>query len=159
MINIQNTGDNECFKCSIVKYLNLENHHPAKITKADKDFAKKLGFKGIIFPAKIRDTHTIVRKTLSALVFLAIKIRNNIQVMYQKMFWRKYVDLLLIGEKGKRHYVFIKDFNTFMSDHALHRGRKHFCCYCLQAFSTEEILKSHIKECFKINGKQRMIMS
>ena len=45
-----------------------------------------------------------------------------------------------------------------MSDHALHRGRKHFCCYCLQAFSTEEILKSHIKECFKITGKQRMIM-
>ena len=45
-----------------------------------------------------------------------------------------------------------------MSDHALHRGRKHFSCYCLQAFSTEEILKSHIKECFKITGKQRMIM-
>ena len=26
--------------------------------------------------------------------------------------------------------------------------------YCLQAFSTEEILKRHIKDCFKINGKQ-----
>ena len=80
------------------------------------------------------------------------------QAMYQKMLWRKHVDLLLIGAKRKRHYVFINDFNTFMSDHALHRGRKHFCCYCLQAFSTEEILKNHIKECFKITGKQRMIM-
>ena len=40
----------------------------------------------------------------------------------------------------------------------IHRGRKHFCCYCLQAFITEAILKSHIKECFKINGKQRIIM-
>ena len=40
----------------------------------------------------------------------------------------------------------------------LHRRRKHFCRYCLQAFSAEQILKSHIKDCFKINGKQRIIM-
>ena len=42
-----------------------------------------------------------------------------------------------------------------MYDHNLHRGRKHFCRYCLQAFSAEEILKSNIKDCFKINGKQK----
>ena len=30
--------------------------------------------------------------------------------------------------------------------------------YCLQAFSTEEILKCHVKDCFKTNGKQRIIM-
>ena len=36
--------------------------------------------------------------------------------------------------------------------------KKHFCRYCLQAFSTKEILKRHIKDCFKINGKQRIIM-
>ena len=55
-------------------------------------------------------------------------------------------------------YVLIKDFDTFMYDHTLHRGRKHFCRYCLQAFRTEEILKRHIKDCFKINDKQRIIM-
>ena len=43
-----------------------------------------------------------------------------------------------------------------MYDHALHYGRKHFCCYCLQAFSTEEILKCHIEDCFKINAKQKI---
>ena len=36
--------------------------------------------------------------------------------------------------------------------------KKHFCGYCLQAFSIEEILKPHIKDFFKINGKQRIIM-
>ena len=44
-----------------------------------------------------------------------------------------------------------------MYDHTLHCGRKHFCLYCLQAFSTEEIL-SNIKGCFKITDKQRIIM-
>ena len=70
----------------------------------------------------------------------------------------KHLDLLLIGEEGKRHYVFIKNFNTFMYDHTLHCGKKHFCCCCLQAFSTEEILKCCIKDCFKINCKQKIIM-
>ena len=41
------------------------------------------------------------------------------------------VDLLLVGKEGKKHNVLIKDFNTFMYDHTLHRGRKHFCRYCL----------------------------
>ena len=43
-------------------------------------------------------------------------------------------------------------------DHSLHRGKKHFWHYCFQAFSTEEILNLHMKDCFKINGKRRIIM-
>ena len=41
-----------------------------------------------------------------------------------------------------------------MYDHTLHRGKNHVCCYCLQVFSTEEILKSHIMDRLKVNGKQ-----
>ena len=78
--------------------------------------------------------------------------------MCQKMFWRKHVHLLLIGEEKKRLYVLIKGFNTFMYDHTLHPGRKHFCRYCLQEFSTEEMLKSLIVDCFKINDKHRILM-
>ena len=33
-----------------------------------------------------------------------------------------------------------------------------FTSYCLQAFTTEEILKYHINVYFKINGKQRIKM-
>ena len=55
--------------------------------------------------------------------------------MSKKCCEEKHVDLLLIGEKGKRHYVLVKDFNTFMYDHTLHGGTKHFCQYYLQAFS------------------------
>ena len=79
--------------------------------------------------------------------------------MYEKCCEGKHVDLLLIGAEGKTHYIFIKNFSTFMYDHTLLCGRKHFCRYCLQAFSTEKILKYHIKDCFKINGNQRIKMS
>ena len=52
----------------------------------------------------------------------------------------------------------MKDFNSFMYDHTRHCGRKHFCCYCLQAFSTEEIFRRHFKDCANIHDKQRIII-
>ena len=39
----------------MVRYLNPADHHPARITKADKDFVKRLYLKDIKFPVKIRD--------------------------------------------------------------------------------------------------------
>ena len=45
-----------------------------------------------------------------------------------------------------------------MYDYTLRRGRKHFCCYSLQVFRKADVLKCHIKDCFKINGKQRIKM-
>ena len=45
-----------------------------------------------------------------------------------------------------------------MYNHTLHLRKKYIYRYCLQAFSTEMILKCHIKDYFKINGKQKIIM-
>ena len=45
LINKQNTDDNECFKSSIIRYLNPADLNPARITKADKEFSKKLDLK------------------------------------------------------------------------------------------------------------------
>ena len=61
LVNIQNIDDcfimmniiDECFKWSIVRYLHPTDHNPKRITKADKEFAKKLDFKVIKFPVKI----------------------------------------------------------------------------------------------------------
>ena len=46
-----------------------------------------------------------------------------------------------------------------MYDRTLHCGRKHFCRYCLQGFHTENILKSHVKDCFKMNDKPMIEIS
>ena len=84
MINIQNIDNNECFKWCLVRYLYSADHHPARIPKADKDFARVLDFKDIRFPVKIRDIYKIEKTNSIALAFLVMKIRKNIQSMYQK---------------------------------------------------------------------------
>ena len=66
---------------------------------------------------------------------------------------KKHVVSLLIEEEGKKHYVSIKDFNTFTYDHTFHRGRKHFLSLLFTSF------KCDIKDYFKRNGKQRIQMS
>ena len=63
----------------------------------------------------------------------------------------------MIGAGWKKHYVFIKDFNTFMYDYTA--SWKKICCrYCLQAFRISKTLKYHIKDCVRINGKPRIKM-
>ena len=91
-------------------------------------------------------------------MFLDIKKGKYPIYLSKKSCEEKHVDLLLIGEESKRHYVLIKNFNTFMYDYTLYRVRKHFFLYCLQALTTAEILKCHIKDCFKVNSKQRIKM-
>ena len=59
----------------------------------------------------------------------------------------------MIGEEDKKHHVSVQDFSTYMYHYKLHRGRKQFCRFCLQAFSTEEMSQYHIKDCLKINEK------
>ena len=156
MINIQKIDDNECFKWCIVRRLNPADHYLAVIRKADKDFAKKLDFKDI----KVRHDHKIGRKnSINITVFVYENKEKHSSYVLKKCCAEKHVDLLLTEEKGKRHHFLIKYFNRFTYNHTLHRRKNHFCRYCLQAFSTEEDLKSHIEDCFKINGKQNVIMS
>ena len=147
MINVQNTNDIECFKWCLVNYLNPAGFNPAKITKTDKDFFDKLDFKDVKFPVKTRDVHKFEKKNSIGICVFGYenKVKYPIYVS-KKCYENKHVDLLWIGEEEKKQYVFIKDFNTFMYDHTLHRGRKHFCRYCLQSFRTAEQLKCHIKE-------------
>ena len=75
MINIQNIDDNECFKWCLIRFFNPANHHPERIRKADKDFAKRLDFKNIKFPVKTRDIHKIEIIILLTLAFLVMKIK------------------------------------------------------------------------------------
>ena len=106
----------------------------ARITETEKDFAKKLDFKDIIFSVKVRDIHKIEkRNSINISVFGYENKQKHPIYISKKCCEEKHVDLLLIAEEGKRHYRLIKDFNSFMYNHTLHRRNKHFWRYCLQA--------------------------
>ena len=85
LINIRNTDVNECFKCWFFRYLHPADHHPARIRKVDKYFAKELDFKDIKFPVKIKIFLRLKKIIASTLVFLVIKTSKNTQSLYQEI--------------------------------------------------------------------------
>ena len=125
MINIQNTDDNEWFKWCLVRYLHPVDLNLRRITKDAKDFEKRVNSKDIKFPVKTRDILEIEKNNSICISVFGYenKEKNPIYVS-NKCCEEKHVDSLLIGEEGKRHYVVIKDFSTFMYDHTLQRGGK-----------------------------------
>ena len=155
LINIQNTDDKECFKWCLIRYLNPADHNPRRIVKGDKNFAKRLGFKDIKFLVKTRGTHKIEKMNSIGISVFGHENKEKYAIyVSKKCCEEKHVGLLLIGAGQRQHYFLIKDFNRFMYDHSLHR----FSRFCLYAFITEEILKCHIKDCFKMNGKKTIKM-
>ena len=71
-----------------------------------------------------------------------------------KKSYNETLNLLLITEKDKLHYVFINDFNRLMFSRTKHKDKKHYYMSGLQNFTTEEILSNHKKQCLIINGCQ-----
>ena len=64
------------------------------------------------------------------------------------------MDLLLLIDNHKSHYVYIKDFNIFMFHKTKNKNKKWFCKSCLQCFNSENVLIKHKENCLSINGKR-----
>ena len=62
------------------------------------------------------------------------------------------IDLLLVIEENKLHYVYIKRFDGFMIHKTKNKKKKIFCKSYLQCFSSKYVLTEHKKNCLSING-------
>ena len=64
------------------------------------------------------------------------------------------MNLLLIINENKSHYVYIKDFDRFMFHKTKNINKKYFCKTCLQCFSSKNVLTEHKEVYLSINGTE-----
>ena len=64
------------------------------------------------------------------------------------------IDFLLLINDDQSHYVYIKNFNTFMFHKTKNKNKKWFCKSCLRCFSSESVLIKHKEDCLSINAQQ-----
>ena len=64
------------------------------------------------------------------------------------------MDLFLVTDGDKSHYIYNKDFDRFMFNKAKNKNKKYFCKSCLQFFSSKNVLTKHENVCLSINGAQ-----
>ena len=105
LISIRNIDDDECFKWCLVRYFHPAYHNPRKITKADKDFKKRLDFKDMTFSINTRGIHKIEKKNSIGSIASGYKNKEKHPFYVSKKCCEEEHDLLLIREEGKRHYV------------------------------------------------------
>ena len=58
------------------------------------------------------------------------------------------MDLLLLTDDDKSHYVYIKDFDRFIFHKTKNKNKNWFCKNCLQCFSSSKnALTKHKEDC------------
>ena len=154
LINLKDK-DNECFKCCHVRFIDPQTKNPERIKKQDKKVAETIDYRGINFPMKARDYELVEERfNINVNVF---GYENRVFPLYvSKKSNEQVLNVLLISNEEKSHYVFIKDFNRLMYSEVKTKNqhKKHFCMSCLQNFTTKEILNNHRERCLLINDTQ-----
>ena len=155
MVKIQN-NDNKRFLWCHIRHLNLIDKNPERISKKDKNLVSKLSYEEINFPASKKDYCKIEKQNKICINVFCYenKVVYPVYLLNQK--FSDSMDLLLVSDKFKSHYVYIKDFDRFMFNKTKYKGKKYFCKNCLQCFNSEKILREHKEDCLAINGKQNV---
>ena len=130
LINIKNQ-DQKCFLWCHVRHINPSKEHPERIRKIDKKLVKH-----ITNPEEIRDEdkefishldYDRIKFPVQEKDFSKIEVKNNIcinvfgyenglvfPIYVSDQKFEDSMDLLLLIDNDKSHYVYIKDFNRFM---------------------------------------------
>ena len=157
LINMKNK-DNECFRWCHIRHLNPQDKDPQRIKKTDKQYIEKLDYSSIEFPVTVKQINKIEKQNNICINLFGYEEKQKFPIYISKEQYQDHMELLLITEGENKHYVLIKEFNKFMFRQNKHEHKKHFCMYCLQCFSREDVLTKHINNCISINGKQAINM-
>ena len=157
LINIKNK-DAKCFRWGHIRHLNPQEKDPQRIKKEDKKVINELNYEGIEFPVSQKHYYKAEKQNSIRINVFGFENGQPFPIHISKETFEDQMNLLLITKDEKKHYVLIKDFNTFMYNQSKHKERKHFCMYCPQCFSSERILAHHVNNCLTINGAQAINM-
>ena len=118
----------------------------------------KLNYDGINFPLSQKHYNKVEKQNNIRINVFGYEKGQPFPIHISKETFEDQMNLLLITEDEKKHYLLIKDFNAFMFNQTKHKERKHFCMFCLQCFSFERILANHVNNCLTVNGAQAINM-
>ena len=142
LINMKNE-DNECFRWCHIRFLNPQDKNPQRIKKSDKQYVDNLNYNEIEFPVTTKQYNKIEKQNEININVFGYENKQPYPIHVSKEKYDNQMNLLLITENENKHYVLIKDFNSFMYNQTKHKESKHFCMHCLQCFSSERVLNNH----------------
>ena len=120
----------------------------------DKEFINDLNCEGIKLSLSENGFNKIEMKNNISMNDFCYENKLTFPINISDQKFENLMDLLLMIDENKSHYVYIKDFDRFMFHKTKDKSEKHFCKSCLQCFSSKNVLTEHKEVCLKINGAQ-----
>ena len=114
LINPKNE-DQKYFSWCHVRHINPSKEHPGRIKKVGKKIAEKLDYDGIEFPVKGKDFDKIEIKSNICINMFGYENGLVFPIYVSSQKFEDSMDLLLLIDGDRSHYVYIKDFNRFVS--------------------------------------------
>ena len=147
IINPKNE-DQECFKWAVITALRWEeiNNNPERISKLMR-FEKDFDWSGTEFPVSVKDIKKFEFRNQLSINLLAIEGRQ-IYICRKGSNYERIINLMLITENNRKHYVAIKSLSRLLSSqNTKHKGKEYFCMNCLQGSNEESSRDKHLDYC------------
>ena len=88
--------------------------NPQRVTRKERKLVNKLDYEGINFPVSKKDYCRIEMKNKICINLLYYENKLTYPVYLSDQKFESCMDLLLISDEYKSHYVYISDFDRFM---------------------------------------------
>ena len=106
--------------------MNLAERNSQRITEKDKEMINKLDNKRIKFPVSKKDYCKIERQNNVCINLFCYETGLTYPIYLSNEKLKDCMDLLLISNENKSHYVYIKGFNRFMCNKTKNKNKKYF---------------------------------
>ena len=143
LINLKN-NDQKYFLYCHVRHINPVKIHPERIKKEDKNLVKDLDYDGVEFPLQEKYFDKIEVKNNICINVFGYENGLTFPIYVSDQKFENWMDLLLVIDGDKSHYVYIKDFTRFMF-HRTKNNKNYFFKSYLWYFSSENALTKQKK--------------
>ena len=115
----------------------------------------ELNYDGITFPVMQKQCNKIEAQNSIRINVFGYENGQAFPIHISK---KDQMNLLLITKDEKKHYILIKDLNSFMYNQTKHKNKSTSACIVCNVLSSERILANHVNNCLTINGNQAINM-
>ena len=155
LINIQN-DDQECFKWCVLAALHPANDHVDRVSNYTQ-YETDLDWSMLEFPTRLCQIPLFEKENKISINVFTYEDGKIYPLLITEHSFNQHVNLLLITNGQKRHFVLIKDLSRLLGDRTKHHYKAYYCKFCLHGFIRQDILDEHIPYCSP-HGAQKVTL-
>ena len=151
IINVEN-DDQKCFLWAVLSAIHPVEVHAERLSHYRK-YENELKVDNLCFPIATKDVPKFeeMNSELSINILAVGDTKHEYCVEYLSPHRNRthHINLFLIEEGQKRHYVYVKNMSRLVGDRTRHNGQTYVCNSCLHPFCDKTTLEHHVPYCLR----------